>query len=105
MLLRKKVATGSPGLAPRARRRCARPAACAPSSRNVSVPAPSCTQARSPNACALVASSRAHGMVPLMGCAKPPLLRLDAGGLDDLRPFLGLVGDELAEPGRRHRHA
>ena len=32
-----------------------------------------------------------------------PSLRLDAGGLDHLRPLLGFVGDELTEVGGRER--
>src|SRR5258708_25696818 len=33
----------------------------------------------------------------------PPSLHRDARELDHLAPFLGLVGDQLAEFGRRHR--
>jgi hypothetical protein len=38
----------------------------------------------------------------VMECGpRPPLLRLDADGLDHFGPFLGFVGDELAEVGGR----
>ena len=37
-------------------------------------------------------------------CDKPSdLFRLDVGGPDHLAPFLGFVGDELAEVGGRDR--
>jgi hypothetical protein len=34
---------------------------------------------------------------------KPKSLRLDAGKLDDLAPFLGFIGDQFPEIGRRTR--
>jgi hypothetical protein len=43
--------------------------------------------------------SRDYGKFAVAG-----LLRFDAGELDHLGPLLGLVGDELAKLGGRHRH-
>ena len=57
---------------------------------------------RTSPACRCAALVRASSPSEQGGCGRPPRsLPLDAGELHDLAPFLGVVGDELAEIGGR----
>ena len=52
---------------------------------------------------AITSSAPATRRTKRYGTSWPKSLRLDAGGIDHFSPFLGLVGDELAEIGGRPR--